>query len=420
METKHCIIVDPYISSRDLCVELSKNNIQPIAVLTNVAISETEKSKRFPRDLFADCIEYQDPDFLNLISKFNIVRVLAGYDATVTIADEIAKKYNPQYANNPETSFCRSNKYEMQELIKKAGLNSVNQIKINESLLSEEQKKQLSSWKWPLITKPTNSLASVGVKRNLEMKDLELSIKLLKDFHPPLGEAVNEIIIQECLEGDEYFVDTVSLKGFHKVISVFRYNKILYNNMPIYRYAEIIDLNAEEALISIEYVKSVLSTLQLNNGFAHTEIFLTKEGPCLIEVNPRISGAYGFPNKLAWLANKRTQPDFLVRSILKPDEFIKYEKALPSLLCHGLIVFVQAWRAGYLNPAIKDEFAKLSSFKELVLLRNKEEWVKPPENLYDTIGVMLLVNKNKTELLQDYERFLEIESEKLIWLKEYK
>lgn len=53
----------------------------------------------------------------------------------------------------------------------------------------------------------------------------------------------------------------------------------------------------------------------MNNGFGHTELMATPEGPRLIEVNPRISGANGFINKLFRACGYPAQVDLLIASL---------------------------------------------------------------------------------------------------------
>ena len=120
-----------------------------------------------------------------------------------------------------------------------------------------------------------------------------------------------DYLIGEYIEGEEYFVDTFSLRGKHYVSSVQKYYKDRTGNTPLYQYCEI-ECNPEILDTITSYVKKVLTTLGLNNGFGHTEIFLKKDNnPVLIELNPRISGGHGIGNQITNLAGLPTQPELL-------------------------------------------------------------------------------------------------------------
>lgn len=406
---KTCVLVDPYISASDICDALHAEDISPVAVLTDLPISEAEKLTRFPEKKFEAIYFYSDPDLPKKLSAHPILRIIAGSEASVAIADELSSIYCPHFANPTNTSSWRNNKFLMQEAIEKAHLNAVKQIKIMEPGLTKTQENLLANWSFPLIVKPSNSLCTFGFKKCEDLHSLQLAINELMGTTPIMGETINELVVQEYLQGTEYFVDTVSLNGSHKIIDVFCYHKTLHEGIPIYRSIDLVDPASTEATICIDYVLKVLDALELHHGLAHTELFLTEKGPFLVEINPRISGAYGYPNKLAAYILERDQATWVVKSIVNTQQFLK-EPMLPQVRKgDGRIVCLQNWIPKKFNGLNIEKLKSFPSYHESIALKKIGETLPAAKYLTDTVAFVLLRHTDKKQVQDDYERILRLE-----------
>ena len=107
------------------------------------------------------------------------------------------------------------------------------------------------------------------------------------------GEKLNELVIQEHINGQEYVVDTVSCNGTHRVTMIWKYNKVkTAEGDNIYDYDETIsELGIGEAGL-VEYAYDVADALGVKYGPIHGEYMVDEKGPVLIEVNCRPQGGY--------------------------------------------------------------------------------------------------------------------------------
>ena len=93
------------------------------------------------------------------------------------------------------------------------------------------------------------------------------------------GHLNTSVLVQEFLSGKEYVVDSVSVEGIHKTVSIWEYDKrpangakFVYYGMRLY---ESEDGEREKALV--EYMHGVLDSLQVKNGPSHGEVRLDEE-----------------------------------------------------------------------------------------------------------------------------------------------
>lgn len=420
-EAKHTELViafiDPIISPVYLTAELHRYPIKLVAVFTLMQLSDEEKRIRFHPELFDHVIyvdENKDPNdhIISVAKKLKelaVQYVFYGYESSVYFADKVSQLVCSAYANDANTSKKRFNKYEMLEALRGSNIQSIKQLKATNKSLTASQINELKTWDFPVIVKPTNSSASIGVK---ECNSIGEILSFIKETEHVLLDATiaQDFVIQELITGIEYIIDTISLAGKHGLASIQRYEKISYNSYPIYRYLEVMDPNSPEWKVCHEYVFPVLDAIGLKNGFGHTELFLTKNGPRLIEVNPRISGAAGFINKLAEKTLHTNQPKVLV------EELTSKTYTVPSTLFqHGRCVFLQNWQARKMGNLNVELLKSLPSYTEHLMLKNTGHDLQSPQNLLDTVGFVLLVNPDKNQLLADYAKLIAWEKDHVLF-----
>lgn len=394
--------VDPIISPVYLAEMLRLSQIKTVAIFS-LKLSAEEKKLRMRPEVFDEVIYCDENTDLVIVAeqlkKLKVQYVFYGYEASVKFTDLLAKLVCPAFANDPATAQYRNDKYEMQEALKRQHIPAVKQIKINKNSLMDH-KIELQQWNFPIIVKPIHGSVSIGVKKCHSTLEIE---EFLKTQEETLLHAVaaEEYVVQECLEGKECFVDTFSLAGKHYVVSVQYYEKTYYKDYPVYRYIGIVDPQTKEWQICCDYVLKVLAAVGLKNGFGHTELFLTAQGPRLIEVNPRISGTSGFTNKLAEQTLHVNQPQALVNVIAK----LPYH-APNKLFATGRIAMLQNWESrkiGELNIAL---LQTLPSYIEHLVFKKAGAQLDSPKTLLDTVALVLLINKDETQLNKDYERLI--------------
>lgn len=408
----HCVaFIDPIISPVYLATELRRYSIKTVAIFTLVNLSEEEKKIRFHPELF-DQVLYVDMasidsnqinEIVHQLKTWGVECILYGYEGSIAFADKLSQLVCPEFANNPQTSIQRFDKYEMQEALKKANLPSVNQIQLTHFITG------LENWNFPVILKPNGGSASIGIKICHSVDEIDY---FLKKNHPTLlhGTTAKSYIMQELLIGEEYIVDTFSLRGEHQVVSVHRYKKTIHEGYLICRYSEIVDPGSIEWKSCADYILGVLDVVGLKNGFGHSELFLTQKGPRLVEVNARISGAAGFVNKLSEKTLHFSQPAALFNALTKQPHppFLKMTQT-------GLIVCVQNWKPRKISTLNATLLSTLSSYKECVMLKTPGAYLTSPKTLLDTVAMVLLINKNKKTLMEDYAQLTEWEKNEMLF-----
>lgn len=108
------------------------------------------------------------------------------------------------------------------------------------------------------VVKPPRGCASTDVFFCNTEEDVSKAFrhvhKTNRYSHP--GEINEEVLIQAFLEGTEYAVDTVSLKGEHKVMAIWKYDKRAVNGAPfVYFSTSCISCCTDEAKAVIDYTR---------------------------------------------------------------------------------------------------------------------------------------------------------------------
>lgn len=406
--------IDPIISTTYLVEALKHKNLRLIAVYSLTDLAPEEKTLRYKPELFDHVIYVDDKKNIVPIAEqlknLNVNYIFYGYEASVPLADKLSQLVCPKYANNPATSLFRLDKFHMQDILKEKSISHIHQMKIHNNNLVMEQLKELNDWNFPVIIKPTQGVLSIGVKKCFSVAEIAEFLNTQSHASLHSEEVLEDFVAQECLSGDEYFVDTFSLEGRHYLVSVQRYEKINYEGSPIYRYFEVVDPISEEWKSCSEYVFKVLDAVELKNGFGHTELFLTSKGPILIEVNPRISGASGFPNIMTEETLKISQPKILL------DQIFHQDYSAPSkLFKFGRIVCLQNWAPKKMGEFNVDLIKTLASYHSHLMLKKPGSFLGIPSTLGDTVAFVLLININNEALLEDYNKLIGWEQNQVLF-----
>jgi argininosuccinate lyase len=143
---------------------------------------------------------------------------------------------------------------------------------------------------FPVVVKPVGGSGSVGVR--LCSSDQEVqdhSERLLAQTVNERGMPVRRlVVVQEFVDGAEFSVESLAgeLIGItRKYVSKPPVFVEVGHDFPARLPA------AEESMIA-EEVRRALDVLDLNWGAAHTELKLSRNGPTIIEVNPRLAGGF--------------------------------------------------------------------------------------------------------------------------------
>lgn len=411
-----CLIVDPYISGSMLCNALIAEGIAPIGILVD-NWSDTdwraERIKDIPFAKLINCFSAAEINNLpNAVEEYEIKGMLYGREGkSIYTADIIAQRYFPQFANLGDSA-PRANKYAMHEACRQQGLLIAKQLHLSSSHISTAQQASINNM-LPVVVKPTYGSGSQGVIICENFFEVEAAVKSLFSESFTLGE-VSELIVQQQLMGTEYFVDMASIKGQHTACAIFRYHKILVNNRFIYQWAELVDHRSEEARACIHYVTQALTAIGMCNGLTHTELFITSQGPALIEVNPRVSGAYGIMNKMAKLAYDTNQIEFFAQALSGvPKVYPCRENHSPN--GYTLDLLLQNWTSRKIGKLNIEALQKFASYHGHVLLKNEGTEMGVPTSLEDAVAHVILWHTSEQQLHEDAQAILALEKAELLF-----
>ncbi|MED7788730.1 ATP-grasp domain-containing protein [Francisella sp. 19X1-34] len=291
----------------------------------------------------------------------------------------------------------------MHNRLSEKGLNHISQKIFNPV---EENIENYLPINYPCFVKPANGSGSIGsskISSNSEFINFfkNLPYKKIKDYlsvYSSNNESLNYLIC-EYIDGEEYFVDTFSYKGNHFISSIQKYTKRYVDNSPMYCFCEIVDNKYVLKIIS-SYMNKVLSALGLSNGFAHSELFITKKDkPVLVEVNQRLVGAHGIPSKMTSIEGKYTQLDLMISKLQNSNIDLKQT----NIKTRAVTLFHYSDKPLNL-PQKFDNFKSVCSIVQLkpngYCHKNK------PQSLDDLVAIILLISNDKNLIRIDTDELL--------------
>jgi len=306
-ESVAIVVVDPYSTGAHVSAEAYYRGFKVIAVWSDEC---GELESHIPhevaaiKDLYAAEIRYPDeaPTLEALAAKIEAAaakanatweHIIAGGESGVKIAENLGCMRGMR--GNPTAGGFenRRDKKFQQEKVAEAGLRSVRQLQAD----TWPEVKDFCEAELPLIIKPVESCGSDGVKLCKTIEEAEEHFNLLMTGQRKLGAQGAAVLCQEFLQGKEYVVDFVTRDGEHKCTFVWVYDKREANGGQFVYFGMIpVPTDDPVAGVLIEYTKGCIEALKIRNGATHNEIMMTKDGPCLVEVNCRAHGHGG-----AWL-----------------------------------------------------------------------------------------------------------------------
>jgi len=425
------LLVDPYSTGCMVAQEISKRGYPIMAIWTKGFAAEMKTHVPIScRDISyiaeVDDLDHWSLDDLEKAAKdaasayarkigkpddyYTIVGCIAGGEAGVDMADLMSEKLGVM-SNGAQGDFAnRRDKKVQQDLVRDRGMRAVRQASGEKF---EEVVEFLKTEAMPVVLKPTDSAGSDGVKLCQTFEEAQEHFEHLLTVEAVNGGMNTEVLCQEFLRGKEYVVDCVSRNGVHKVAMVWVYDKRPTNGSEFVYFGLLpVDPMSEEAKMLIPYNFGVLDALGMAHGPSHGEIIITKDGPCLVEMNCRAHGADGNWAPLARaLTGGYCQVDVAAACYLDEEEFNKFPNAPPSpLLAHGQMVYFVSYSQGKVKSTPGYDVVKqLPSFQFLSPSASIGSQVKFTVDLITCPGSCVMMNRDQKVMDKDIEfvRYLE-------------
>ena len=346
---------------------------------------------------------------LEAVRKVDPELVLPGNEHGVVLATKLANDLG-LLCNSLENLDAMTLKDEMHKRLAQHGLRHIRgrKVKSVEEAVEFYDEESLSE----VVIKPVYSAGSVGVRICLNKEEMIDSIKEVFDKKNYYGQDITELLVQERIDGVEYIVNTVSCNGFHRTISIWKYNKIKTSDGAIVCDSSVTvdNLDMGEAEL-VEYAYQVADAIGIEYGPVHGEYMIDDKGPILIEVNCRPCGATMEPPFLDRIFGQH-ETDSILDAYLKPNRFFEKAKQRYRVLAHGALKLVivpedivaKSSSMNNISPKLRSFYN--ASFGEIV---DEGIFYVKTEDLNSTYGIIYLVNEDKSVLYDDLSYLRSVE-----------
>ncbi len=411
---KYAVIVDAYSAGNLLAPEFKRRGLKCIHVQSTLEIWPILRPS-FREEDFEENLKFDGSlEKMGLaLEKYPLLCVLPGTETGVQLADQLAEKVGVP-GNGTAKSEARRNKFVMIETCRKAGLRVAEQFK-------SKYKDELVEWfnQWlkrsglkKVVVKPIESAGTDKVSVCQTHAEVRTAVQDIIGSTNMLGIANHEALIQEFLEGTEYFLNTVSLNGRHHFTDIWRYQKRSINGFDCVYDKNILCSSTGDTEIKLQkYVSRVLDTLDVHFGPAHTEVMLGPDGPALIEIGTRLDGL-SVP-AFNQVAIGYSPVELTVDAFLDEKAFLaKAEKSYP-ILKHARTVYFTSYQEGVVEAVPGDQKVRsLSSFFQMRLRAAPGSKISKTTNYFTAPGFVSLAHPDPLVLEKEYQMIREWELEK--------
>ena len=415
---RNIIVVECISTGKNFIGDIINRGYNPIVL--NLKDSDTEDGKKFGQHVLEEYekipyefdVIYEKDTYektLEEVRKYNPLLIVPGNERGVILATKLSNELG-LLCNPIENLDAITLKNEMHNRLAEKGLRSIKGKVVHN--LDEALEFYDSENLKEVVIKPTYSAGSASVRICLNRDEMINSINQLFDNVNYYGDEIEELLIQERINGTEYIVNTVSHKGIHRVTLIWKYNKVKTTEGAIvYDSCETInELSLGEAEM-IEYAYKVADALEIQYGPVHGEYMIDEKGPVLIEVNCRPCGG-DMPAKFLDRISGQHETDSILDSYLKPKTFYDKIHEKYRLYAHGTLkFFITPKNMIARSSPITNIEKKLKAFHSSTLINTTypDMYFKKTEDLNTAPGYVFLVNENKAKVDHDLNFLRDIE-----------
>lgn len=417
------VVIEAVSSGVNYIHDINEMGYNPVCVELYHEDEDEREQMRFLHDFNYSLVCDNSPDIImadesyektfEMIKELDPILIIPGSDLGIPWANKMSYELGLP-ANNPELLDKMMDKRCMQESIRNSNLRYIRSKVITSFDEAKEFISETDSSK--VVVKPAIGRASVGVCICMNDDDLRDAIVLNED----ISSQDDEMIIQEYVGGDEYVLDSVSCNGVNRIVAGYKYEKIQTDGgAPIYDYLITVDENDSSFKEIMEYHKKVILAIGVEYGAIHAEYKIDEKGPALMEVNCRVNGGVQlyFVEDKAWGYH---HAGVSLEAYLNPDEFMKK--------CDDPVYMDEVYvRKDLIVPEecyvtksnVETVFNDLESFECAIAFGEDRVYPKTVD-LSTCGGIIHLVNKDRTKLMDDLAAVKKTEHEEFDKILEIK
>ncbi|MER6121443.1 ATP-grasp domain-containing protein [Streptomyces sp. NPDC001795] len=332
------------------------------------------------------------------LEQDRVTRVIAGTESGVTLAETLALRLNLP-TNMPDRRAARRDKNLMAQAVAAAGLATPLATVAStpddaarwfgESLLDE------------VVVKPLTSAGTDNVRFCRTENEVRAATAAILGARTIFGEPNQAALVQERLIGDEYYINTVSHEGHHRVAEMWRYTKqIGPAGGPIYDYEEPVAADSPQARNLRDFTFAVLDALGIQATPAHTEVMLTQRGPVLIETGARLGGATS-PHIVERYCGV-SQTGLTASALIAPDTLLSFDDRHTTWTSAVRNVEFVNHHPGSADPHAPSRIAELPSVVAVFTAVDPGAPLPPTADLLSSPGYAYLAASTRDEVERDY------------------
>ena len=415
---RNIIIVQCMSTGKNYVQDIIDRNYNPI-ILEMKAFGDSEEALAYHEEVKAeyDLIEnefdliYEKDTYeetLEMVREYNPLLIVAGTEDGVILATRLANDLD-LLCNPIENIDALTLKDEMQNKLAENGIRSIKGKVVHsvEEAIEYYDEEGFHG----VVVKPVYSAASVGVRLCSNRQEMIEAVKEVFNLTGVYGNDLNELVIQERINGQEYVVNTVSCEGVHRVTMIWKYNKIkTAEGGNVYDYDETInELGIGEAEL-VEYAYDVADALGVKYGPVHGEYMIDEKGPVLIEVNCRPHGG-NLDAKFLDRISGQHETDSALDSYLNPEKFNLERLKGYRLFAHGVVkTFIVPKNLIARSSPMNSIGVNLKSFfkTDLNSIQSPQTFSKT-QDLETAGGTVYLAHEDPNQLQQDVDFLRDIE-----------
>ena len=330
--------------------------------------------------------------------------VVAGTESGVELADSVCAALGLP-GNDPSGSEARRDKFLMHQRLDEARLRALRSCRCNEWATARAWAAELD--RWPVVVKPPRSAGTQGVMMCDSFELLEKAFGDLLDSRDFFNELIDEVLLQECAQGTEFVINTVSREGKHFISGVWQYDKrVSPHGPPLYSGVRLLRSLDEAPEGLLDYTLRALDALGVKCGPAHAEVMVTADGPVLIECGARpMGGDVYLPHTLQAEVLGQTQLEVTLEALLAPERFeARLHEPYAPLKAVRCKLFISD-RAGEVEAVPAVNLLKnlktfySADFSEAV----QHSWMTQTIDLMTNCGSVTLCGEDEAMVQKDYE-----------------
>ncbi|MFM9452255.1 ATP-grasp domain-containing protein [Streptomyces europaeiscabiei] len=403
-------IVDGYSTGAVLPRRLRDNGAKSLHIRSSATTAAYLLRSFQPADYTHDLGYIPDEDLLTRrLEQEGVNRVIAGSESGVTLAETLSLRLGLP-TNTGRLRAARRDKALMGQVIAKAGLATP---------LAALASSGATGAAWftdhglaQAVVKPLSSAGTDNVHFCRTADEVAQACSAVLSSASLFGVQNRAALVQERLHGQEFYINTVSAHGLHRVAEMWRYTKREgAAATPVYDFEEPVDTASAEAKMLRDYTFAVLDALGIRNSPAHTEVMLTDRGPVLIETGARLGGATA-PDVIEKYSGV-SQASLAAATIVDPSTIFDFDDRKTTWSGAVRCVEFINHHAGTASASVIDKVASLPTTVSVVPSVTPGDRIEPTTDLLTSPGYAYLAADDLADVQHDYEQLRGWEEEGL-------